>query len=261
MKQRVITSIILLAIVIPVLIIGGPVYQGLIYLIGILGMRELLNLYKKEKKLPKIVEYLAYFIIIVLASEYRTLVNSRIDFRVLITVILAYLLPVLAYEEYDVKDAFYLTGFSLFFGLGLNMLINIRNLSVIYIIYILLLTNITDSFALFTGMLIGKHKLNERISPNKTVEGFIGGSFIGTLVASTFYWNVIANNDSLLLVILISFILTIMGQFGDLFFSAIKRRFKVKDFSNIFKGHGGMLDRMDSLLFITLTLSLFLGVI
>ena len=119
----------------------------------------------------------------------------------------------------------------------------------------------TDSFALFTGMLIGKHKLAPEISPKKTIEGAIGGSLMGTIIATAFYVTVINSNVPLVFVILITLALTAVGQVGDLAFSAIKRYYGQKDFSDLIPGHGGILDRFDSLVFVVLAFILVLGII
>ena len=99
--------------------------------------------------------------------------------------------------------------------------------------------------------MLGKHKLSPSISPNKTVEGSIIGSIMGTILGSLFLYFVIGSTN-ILEIILLSFILTLVSQLGDLFFSSIKRTYKVKDFSNLIPGHGGVLDRLDSVLFVIL---------
>ena len=109
--------------------------------------------------------------------------------------------------------------------------------------------------------MIGKHKLLEVISPNKTWEGFIGGSLVGTFVCTVFYVTVIDPSVQLFSMTLIVLFLSIIGQLVDLFFSAIKRYYNVKDFSNIMPGHGGVLDRLDSIIFVLLTYSIFITII
>ena len=125
----------------------------------------------------------------------------------------------------------------------------------------MLVTMITDSYAYFTGRLVGKTKLLEAISPNKTWEGTIVGSLVGTFVCTVYYLTVIDNNASVLVIALVVLLLSVVGQLGDLFFSAIKRRFKVKDFSNLMPGHGGVLDRLDSIIFVMLTFTFFLNIL
>ena len=136
-----------------------------------------------------------------------------------------------------------------------------RNVGLDLILYLFLITILTDTFALVTGRLIGRNKLLEVISPNKTWEGFIGGTIIASFVCTYFYVTIVNSNVSLYVIIFITMFLTIIGQLGDLFFSAIKRYYGVKDFSNIMPGHGGVLDRLDSIIFVMLTYSIFFNYI
>ena len=117
----------------------------------------------------------------------------------------------------------------------------------------------TDAFAMFTGMLIGKHKVTPNISPKKTIEGCIGGSIVGSTIAIIYYVYFVGSFSYKL--ILITLLLSVIDQFGDLFFSKIKRENKIKDFSNIMPGHGGILDRLDSLCFVVITYLLFISYI
>ena len=110
-------------------------------------------------------------------------------------------------------------------------------------------------------MFIGKHKLAPDISPKKTIEGAVGGTIMGTIVATLFYVTVISKSVPLVFVILITALLTGVGQIGDLAFSAIKRYYGQKDFSELIPGHGGILDRFDSLVFVVLAFVLVLGII
>ena len=96
---------------------------------------------------------------------------------------------------------------------------------------------------------------NNKISPNKTVEGFIGGVFFGTFLGSVLFLTVISTTANVFLVIVISLILSIISELGDLVFSAIKRKYGVKDYGNIMPGHGGVLDRLDSFIFAILAFS------
>ena len=110
-------------------------------------------------------------------------------------------------------------------------------------------------------MLVGNHKLCPKISPKKTVEGLIGGVLMGTFVATSFYFTVINSSISLVFLIFITALLCVVGQLGDLVFSSIKRYYDIKDFSNLIPGHGGILDRFDSLVYVTLAFILLYGFI
>ena len=110
----------------------------------------------------------------------------------------------------------------------------------------------TDVFAYFVGKYFGTHKFS-KISPNKTIEGCIGGT-IGSAVLILIYTiicnNVFNLNINYIAITFMAIILSIIGQIGDLAASSIKRYVGIKDFSHLIPGHGGMLDRIDSLIFI-----------
>jgi phosphatidate cytidylyltransferase len=104
-----------------------------------------------------------------------------------------------------------------------------------------------DTFAYLTGMWLGKHKLFEKISPKKTWEGTIGGTLFGLLAA--YILSVFFIELSVMQWLAAGIIIMVSGTFGDLSESLIKRKFNVKDSGNFFPGHGGVLDRFDSVLF------------
>ena len=109
-------------------------------------------------------------------------------------------------------------------------------------------TWLCDAFALFGGMAFGKHKLCPSVSPNKTWEGSIIGAMFSLLGGAAVHW-IWSGAPSLPICMITALIASTMGQFGDLSASLIKRGSGIKDYSNIIPGHGGIMDRMDSLLF------------
>lgn len=111
---------------------------------------------------------------------------------------------------------------------------------------------LSDTFALFGGSLFGKHKLAPHISPKKTVEGLISGLIFGTLSGFGVHYILVAFSRNLIplwAVVIAAFFSAVSGAFGDLAASAIKREVGIKDYSNLIPGHGGVLDRVDSVLF------------
>ena len=130
--------------------------------------------------------------------------------------------------------------------------------SMFLLLYVILGVIFNDMGAYFVGMFFGKHKMNERISPKKTWEGFIGGVVFSIIVSSLFALFCAIGDKPILpmfdlshlyYVIIISILIPLISDVGDFVFSAVKRTFGVKDFSNLLPGHGGILDRIDSLLF------------
>lgn len=105
----------------------------------------------------------------------------------------------------------------------------------------------TDIFAYFTGFLIGKHKLAPNLSPKKTIEGAVGGA-VGSIISCGIFGYFVVPN-LLIHCLIIGLIGGILSQCGDLTASAYKRKMKIKDYGNLIPGHGGIMDRFDSVLF------------
>ena len=266
MKKRLIGAALLLAIFIPVLTKGELLFALLAVFVGVMAIKELCDVRFDEKELPlpiKILAYLSVSLLILNNYESKHML-ILLDYRMLSLFLMAFLLPIVIInnqQKYNLEDALYLLGTSIFIGLSLNLIVLIRNYSLLYLIYFLLIKVMTDTFALFTGMLVGKHPLAKRISPNKTIEGFVGGTLMGTFIPTVFYITAINPDISLFSIIAVTAVLSIVGQLGDLAFSAIKRYYGKKDFSDLIPGHGGILDRCDSIIFVVITAILFMSII
>lgn len=266
MKKRVISAIVALFILIPVIIKGGFIFSLVVYILSLLGTKELLGVKESKKELPNFIKFISYIIIslIVLYNSTSTDLVLSVDYRLMAALFITFLVPTVLYhdrEKYSVNDAFFLIGSLFFLGVSFSLINVVRNINLNILLYLLLITVFTDTYAYITGLLIGKHKLLELVSPNKTWEGMIGGTVFGTFVATVFYHTVIDPSLSISTLILITLFLSVVGQFGDLVFSAIKRYFKTKDFSNIMPGHGGILDRLDSIIFVVLGFMFFISII
>lgn len=133
-----------------------------------------------------------------------------------------------------------------------------RAQSVWVILYALLIVWITDSGAYLIGRKLGKHKLAPHVSPNKTWEGSIGGSLVSVIVVGLYLaFSPVKFAYGLPIMLLLTVVLSVGGQIGDLIESAFKRHYGVKDSGKILPGHGGILDRFDSLLFVLPLMHLF----
>lgn len=265
MKIRIISATIALLIIIPILISGGMLFDITAFILAVLGLKEFLDIKKSKKEIPVFIEFISYIalgLIIFFNSSNNYLLS--VDYRLIAGVFLTFLIPTVLYHDrklYSVNDAFYLIGGVFFLGVSFSLFMLLRSEGLNLLLYLLLIAIFTDTFALFTGLLIGKNKLLSDISPKKTVEGMIGGTILGVFIASTFYNTVIDSTLPLYIVVFMTTFLSIIGQFGDLVFSAIKRYFGKKDFSNIMPGHGGILDRLDSIIFIALGFMFFISFI
>jgi len=264
MKKRVLSAIVMLLIFVPIFLIGGRLFNLLFFALTLLGLREFIKI--KENKYPDFIKLISYLSISLLyfSNTFVTDFAFHIDYKLLAGIFLIILLPVVLYHDekiYNVNDAFYLLGGILFLGISMSLFNIYRELNPKILLLLFLTSIITDTYAYIVGNLIGKNKLLENISPNKTWEGTIGGSLVATFVCSIYYLTIINNNESIFKIGVIILFLSLVGQFGDLFFSAIKRTYKVKDFSNLIPGHGGILDRFDSLIFILLAFLFFVEVI
>lgn len=266
MKQRVISAIVALLILVPIFLMGGFIYDATIVILSLLGLREFLKVKETKKELPSFIQFISYImlsLIVVSGVNSQEMIFS-IDFRIISGLLVVFLLPTILYHDrllYSINDAFYLIGGVFFLGVSFSLLIIIRNISLNYIIYLFLISIMTDTYAYIVGRLIGSHKLLESISPNKTWEGMIAGTFFGVFIPTLYYVTAIDMNASYLFIIVMTLFLSILGQFGDLVFSAIKRYFKTKDFSNIMPGHGGILDRFDSIIFVILGFIFFITIL
>ena len=263
MKKRIISAIVMLAIVIPIVWYGGSIFRLGVGIVSILALKEMLDLKKSHHQLPILVELIAVIslLLIVLAEYDGYSILFGITYRGLAILLLSLLGLLIFYDEkkYTATDALFLIGSVLLLGVSFNAMILARMTDLYLFIYLILIFIFTDTFAMLSGMLFGRHKLIPKVSPKKTVEGSVLGSIIGTIVASLFYHFFVS--DITVLVVIVTLILSIIGQIGDLIFSKIKRENDIKDFSNLIPGHGGILDRLDSTIAIMLAFLIFYGIL
>ncbi len=244
MIKRVLTAIVLIIIAVPTIYYGGIMLTVVSTSFGLVAGYEIVRLLNDGW--PK----WAKTLIVILFGCSALLVNYTERYNLaLCGCFLMLLLILLVWNENVHFDEVGIVNIIYFFVITvISTLIKMHETNVWLNFMIMFATYFTDTFCLFGGMAFGKHKLNQRISPNKTIEGSFCGWLVGAIITTTFGLLVIRNVNKAF-IIACGLLLPIIGQMGDLAFSAIKRYFKIKDFGTIFPGHGGVLDRIDSLLF------------
>lgn len=253
MKQRIITGAIALALFLPIVLLGGPVFTILVYIIAAVGLHEMLRMKGIALfSFASIISYLLLFLLL-LPSTFTEDIwtytgHTKLEW-LFVGVFLLLIYTVLVKNRFTFDDAAFVILSTLYVGIGFYYFIETRNVGLSYVIFALLIVWTTDSGAYFTGRKIGKRKLWPDISPNKTVEGFVGGIIWALITAFIIQW-ISPLTSSILALIGITVVASIFGQLGDLVESAIKRHYNVKDSGNLLPGHGGILDRFDSILFV-----------
>ena len=245
MNQRLKGALILAPFIIA-LFFGDIVRTFLLMVMGFLAYRELYTAFKqKDIHIPLalgIAIPIAIFIL-VLADDYELTITVLKALGIFTAILL------LIQEEIKLKNIACSIGsviYAFFPFLALTIL-GADYDGELYIIFVLLASFVTDICAMQAGKHFGKHKLT-KISPNKTIEGSIGG-VIGAMITCGIFGLLIG--APFLFMALIGGVCSIFAQLGDLFASAIKRYCGIKDFSNLIPGHGGILDRFDSVIFVS----------
>ena len=253
--KRVMSGLLGFPLVLLVLLIGNKfVVDIALAIIAILAMDEYFNAISKVAKPVRWVGYLSCIsIALIHVIPEDTLVTASI--LAIPTILLILFAHIIATEmKTNFKDIAY-TFIGIIYVVLFVMFIakiNGMNDGKILIWYAIIAAWGTDIFAYLIGKAIGKHKFS-KISPKKSIEGCIGGTIGGVLlvllytyVANTFF----GVTYSYLFMGIVGLILSLIGQIGDLVASSIKRYVDIKDYSNLIPGHGGMLDRIDSLIFL-----------
>ena len=240
MKTRIITAVVALAIFIPLIVYGGWPLTIAAVVLGMIAMGEILSMKKM----------------------FLTSFPSHITrlFAMYVMVLLLLLHTVVHKQRFSFDDAGVLALGMLYIGIGFNNFLAARAVSFTTLLYAMLIVWLTDSGAYLFGRKLGKHKLAPRVSPNKTWEGSICGTLLATVVLAVYLYFFPVGYHNWGLMVFLTLLLSILGQFGDLVESALKRFYGVKDSGKILPGHGGILDRFDSMLLVMPALYL-LGII
>jgi len=251
MKQRIITALVALIIFLPFVVMGGIPFTIFVYILATIGLLELIRMRNIGNYLvPYLLSVLLLWLILMPTTSLTISWFTKYEIMALIILLLlAY--TVLVKNKFTFDHVGFILLATFYVGVGFYYLLVTRDGSnaLSNILYAFFIIWATDTGAYFVGRAIGKRKLWPTISPNKTVEGAIGGIVTACAVAIVFHLiNPFPN--SMLTIIGVTILASIFGQVGDLVESAFKRNYGVKDSGKILPGHGGILDRFDSLLFV-----------
>ncbi|WP_277290442.1 phosphatidate cytidylyltransferase [Streptococcus orisratti] len=260
MQQRVIWGAIALAIFLPFLLMGGLPFQFFVGLLAMIGVAEMLRMKRLEFfSFEGVLAMLAAFVLTVPLDNYLSFLPVDASLSVYSLIVFLILAGTVLSSTYSFDDATYPIAASFYVGIGFHNLVTARMDGLDKVILALFIVWATDIGAYMIGRQFGKHKLLPKVSPNKTIEGSLGGILAAVLVGAAFMLfdkSVYAPHSFLVMLVLI-ILFSIFGQFGDLVESAIKRYFGVKDSGKLIPGHGGILDRFDSMIFVFPIMHLF----
>lgn len=256
--KRLITAGIGLPLVILLIVFGNKyVIDAVIAIIATMAMYEYSKCISQEAKFISWVGYLSAISIAFIHIVSDTVLSTIITLGVPIILFILFLNVIISDMKITFKDAaftfigiLYIVGFIGFLPILYGVTGKISGKMLIW--FVIFTAWGTDAIAYIVGKNFGKHKFS-KVSPNKTVEGCIGG-VIGAVILSlicAYVMNTYFNTEiAYLTIAVLSAILSVIGQVGDFSASVIKRYFDIKDFSELFPGHGGMIDRIDSVMFI-----------
>jgi len=265
MKTRTKTAILLLLLFTPVIIIGGIPFLVVATLLSMVAAYELISMFATKtptiRKYRFIMPIVSGIAVVMHYSIHTAEIMNPVWYTIFITgtFVIFLALPVLFHKQE--AEVMYHLLFTLFYtGISVAYLTSIRFIpttGLSWFLFMILVATITDSFAFFVGINFGKKKLAPDISPKKSVEGAVGGSIFGALFGTMFAFllklDMFPAIPSVFLTIVLTFfitlVLTVFVQIGDLVASKLKRKYEIKDFGKIFPGHGGVLDRFDSMIF------------
>ena len=260
------SSTVLMIITILSMVFGGYVLFGALFAITLIGLFELYRVVGVQKSAAGIVGYLAaaalYFSVMECTQELGIITGCNLvggTLPVIIGVLTVLLLAVyvLAFPKFN-SEQITMVFFGFFYvALTISYIYRLRISDAgAYSVWLIFISSWgADTMAYLTGILIGKHKIAPVLSPKKTVEGCIGGVFGATLIG--LIYSLIFKDDlskvydnPVLLFTIVSAVASVVSMIGDMAASAIKRNKDIKDYGSLIPGHGGILDRFDSVIFV-----------
>ncbi|MBR4123341.1 MAG: phosphatidate cytidylyltransferase [Clostridia bacterium] len=262
MKTRIISGIIMGAIVAAVLVLGFLISSVFITLaVGLLAagaVYELLHNAVGIKDKATVIGAAVFAVLCVFTGEFGIQWISGLFTVCVLYCIYAVVMILKNHKDFDLSKICAVYGLPIAFSIAffcLNRIIIAGN-GIYYLLLLLNFSSVCDMGAYFVGVTCGKHKLCPNISPKKTVEGAIGG-IVSSIVFSVIISLIFGKFSVILLLMTIPF--CILGMIGDLFASAIKRSVDLKDYGNLIPGHGGIMDRLDSIIMIAPLMFISIG--
>lgn len=261
MKQRIITGVILSALLIPVLVYSyTPIFAVMFTLLALVGTWEMLHCVGADKHPVAVIPAYIFTFVSNFAAKYFMPHRDYFAWTYIGLVFFSFVwlavYAIFSKGRFTVDDLFATFGGVFYVGSAFAALILLRESYLGQYLYLvaMLLPWISDTSAYFTGVAFGRHKLIPDVSPKKTVEGSLGGIAVSGIVCVIFTAVMLNRNGygatvlQYIGVFVAGALIALLSQIGDLLASLIKRRYAIKDYGKIFPGHGGVLDRLDSVL-------------
>jgi phosphatidate cytidylyltransferase len=260
LKTRILTALVVAPLALFAAWQGGWIFASLMIILTIAGWREFYRMLPLEKK-PNLLQYIGMTFSVGMILWVQFAKSEFMLSGVFLLILLGTLLllaSIFVVRAPQVMPAIFFTiAGLLYLGVGFSSFVGVRNglemnQGLILLGTVVVATWANDSFAYFVGRMLGKHKLCAEISPAKSVEGAIAGCIGAVLVVvgSAFYFDPFLFESSLPVLIVFGLFVGVSGILGDLAESGLKRWSNIKDSGNFFPGHGGVLDRLDSLLLV-----------
>lgn len=249
---RLLSGIVLMLVAIFVFILGDIWLAVVLGILSLIGVYELLRVFQMEKHPAAVAAYLSTAVYYVLL--YLNLGQWTLSLLVL-NLVVSLIIYVVKYPQFTIQKVTYSFFAFMYVSILLSFVYQTRNLpGGHWLVWLILIGSWgSDTCAYVTGMLIGKHHFSE-LSPKKTIEGCVGGvlgaGLIGYGYACFFPYHEMFLFSPKIIFPLVVMICAVISQFGDLAASAIKRNYDIKDYGNLIPGHGGVLDRFDSVIFV-----------
>lgn len=251
MKQRIQTAILALIVFIPFVIYGGWPFTLFVYVLATIALVELIRMRKAASNIIPLLfgTGIVWIVLLQITGDAIPGVWFTKTEGIILLVMLLLAYTVLAKNKFSFDDAGFILIAAIYVGIGFYYLIETRIAGLNYIFFVLFVIWATDTGAYFFGRALGKKKLWPIISPNKTVEGALGGILAACVVGIVFQL-IYPFDFSMITIVGVTVFVSAAGQIGDLVESAFKRHYDIKDSGKILPGHGGILDRLDSVLFV-----------